>query len=119
MAQFSSKEISFIGVMAALGNVLSFLTIQLVPILPNITIGTVNISIALDFSHLTTLIVAYYSGPVVGGLTGILGGLVSAYKFGFSGGNYITGILLPIGKGIAGVGAGILYKRMSVDQNII
>jgi riboflavin transporter FmnP len=119
MSRFSSKEIMFIAIMAALGNVLSFLSIQLVPLLPSIQFGMINISIALDFSHLTTLVAAYFGGPLIGGLTGILGGLVSAHIFGFSSGNYITGVLLPLGKGVAGIGAGVLYKRLRVEKDYI
>jgi hypothetical protein len=108
----------FISIMSALGNILSFLTIKLVPVLPSIPLGSINISIALDLSHLTTLIAAYLGGPIPGGLTGILGGIVAAYEFGFSNGNYITGILLPVGKGIAGIAAGLLYNWFEVDENV-
>jgi hypothetical protein len=118
MKLLSSKEIAFIAIMAALGNVLSFLSIQLSSVLPPIQLGTVTISTAIDFSHLTTFITALFIGPIAGGLTGLLGGIVSAYIFGFSSGNYVTGFLLPVGKGVTGLMAGVLYKKIKTETSI-
>jgi hypothetical protein len=97
--------------MAALGNVLSFITTQLAPIAPNIPLGPVSVSLALDISHLTTFIAALFGGPIVGGITGAVGGMVAAFEFGFSKGNLITGFGLPIGKALTGVTAGFIFKR--------
>jgi riboflavin transporter FmnP len=96
----TSKGISFIAVMAALGNVLSFISIQLSPIIPQIPIGPINFSLALDFSHLATFIAALIGGPVVGGLVGLVG-------------NILSGICLPIGKAMTGIAAGFLFKWLS------
>ncbi|MFA9437556.1 MAG: hypothetical protein ACEROO_10640, partial [Candidatus Bathyarchaeota archaeon] len=82
----------FIAIMASLGNVLSFITMQLTPIAPNIPLGPVTVSIALDISHLTTFIAAIYGGPTIGAITGAVGGLVAAFQFGFSQGNIVTGV---------------------------
>jgi riboflavin transporter FmnP len=109
----TSKGISFIAVMAALGNVLSFISIQLSPIIPQIPLGPINFSLALDFSHLATFIAALIGGPVVGGLVGLVGGSVAAFQFGFSQGNILSGICLPIGKAMTGIAAGFLFKWLS------
>ncbi len=104
----SSKNVVFIAVMSALGNVLSALSITVSPLIPSIPLGPISVSMALDLSHLTTFVAAVFGGPVVGGLTGMIGGLVAAYRFGFSTGNFITGFGLPIGKAMTGIGAGYI-----------
>jgi len=100
----------FIAIMASLGNVLSFITMQLTPFAPNIPLGPVTVSIALDISHLTTFIAAIYGGPGIGAITGAVGGLVAAFQFGFSQGNIVTGIGLPIGKALTGLTAGYVFN---------
>lgn len=113
---YSSKGLSFIALMAALGNVLSLISIQLSPIIPSIPLGPINFSLALDLSHLATFIAALLGGPLVGGLTGLVGGFVAAFQFGLSQGNIITGIGLPLGKAMTGIAAGVLIKRVSVNE---
>jgi len=100
----------FVATMAALGNVLSFLSMQLAPIAPNIPLGPVSVSLALDLSHLATFIASLFGGPLVGGLTGLVGGLVAAFEFGFSKGNLVTGFGLPLGKAMTGVAAGYVFR---------
>jgi LytS/YehU family sensor histidine kinase len=107
-----SKTLAFAATMAALGNALSFLSIQLTPLVPSIPLGPVTVSLALDLSHLSTFIAALFGGPVVGGLTGLLSGLVAAFEFGFSQGNVVTGIGLPLGKAMTGVAAGYVFRRL-------
>ena len=117
----NSKNLMFIAIMASLGNVLSFITMQLTPIAPNIPLGPVSVSIALDISHLTTFIAAMYGGPVVGAITGAVGGLVAAFQFGFSQGNIVTGIGLPVGKALTGLAAGYVFNwfKESRYSNVI
>ena len=115
--ELKSKQLSFIAIMAALGNVLSFITINMAPFMPNFP-GT-NISMALDLSHLSTFIASLYGGPLVGGLTGLVGGAVAAFEFGFSKGNMVAGIGLPIGKALTGIAAGIIFKKLDVTVNKI
>jgi hypothetical protein len=105
--------------MAALGNVLSFISIRLAPIVPNISMGFTSFSLALDLSHLATFTAAFFGGPFIGGLTGMIGGLVAAFEFGFSKGNLLTGFGLPIGKALTGLTAGFLTLRMGVDKDRI
>ena len=118
MTKLETKNITFIAIMAALGNVLSFLTTQLVPLAPNIPIGPISVSLALDISHLSTFIAALFGGPLVGGITGAIGGLVAAFEFGFSKGNMVTGIGLPLGKAMTGFAAGILFNRYKLQSLI-
>lgn len=113
----SSKNLTFIAMMAALGNVLSALSIQLSPIIPSIPVGPLNFSLALDLSHITTFIAALFGGPLVGGVTGLIGGAVAAFEFGFSKGNLVTGFGLPIGKALTGLAAGLLMSRLNPNKN--
>ena len=108
--RINSKSLMFIAIMASLGNVLSFITMQLTPFTPNIPLGPVSVSIALDISHLTTFIAAMYGGPTIGAITGAVGGLVAAFQFGFSQGNIVTGIGLPVGKALTGLTAGYVFN---------
>jgi hypothetical protein len=107
----------FVAVMAALGNVFSFISIHLAPLIPSIPLGPVTVSLALDLSHLTTFIAALFGGPVLGGATGLIGGLVAAFEFGFSKGNLVTGFGLPLGKALTGITAGLVMTRMRVGNN--
>jgi len=104
-----SKGLVFAAMMAALGNVLSFLSMQLTQA-PNVSLGPVSVSLALDLSHLATFIASLFGGPLVGGLTGLVGGLVAAFEFGFSKGNFVTGFGLPLGKAMTGVAAGYVFR---------
>ena len=96
----SSRKLVFIAVMGAVGNVLSGLSIFSAPLIPSIPLGAISVSLALDLSHLSTFVSALIGGPVVGAATGLIGGAVAAYQFGFSQGNLITGFGLPIGKAL-------------------
>lgn len=107
-----SKKLMFVATMAALSNVLSFVSIQLAPIIPSIPLGPVTVSLALDFSHLATFIAALFGGPLLGGLTGLIGGMTAAFEFGFSKGNLVTGLGLPLGKAMTGLAAGLVMPTL-------
>lgn len=115
--KITSKKITFIAMMAALGNVLSFLSIRLAPIIPSVPLGPTTVSLALDLSHLATFMASILGGPLLGGLTGFIGGLIAAFEFGFSKGNIITGIGLPIGKSMTGIAAGLLASKLNPHSN--
>jgi hypothetical protein len=117
VAENRSKTVAFIAVMAALGNALSFLSIQLSPIAPSIPLGPVTVSLAIDLSHMATFVAAIFGGPVVGLTTGAVSGMVAAFQFGFSQGNFITGFGLPVGKALTGLAAGLLASRLQIDKN--
>ena len=109
----NTKKITFIAMMAAMGNVLSLISIRMAPLVPSIPLGPgLTFSLALDLSHIATFIAALFGGPVVGGLTGMIGGMIAAFEFGFSQGNFLTGFGLPIGKALTGIAAGVLMKRL-------
>lgn len=110
----SAKSAVFVGIMGALSNLLSGLSILLVPFLPAVPLGPYSISVALDLSHLTTFIAALYGGPGIAGLTGLIGGMVGANEFGFSKGNYVTGFGLPIGKALTGITAGFVMRTLGL-----
>jgi hypothetical protein len=44
----------------------------------------------------------------------MVGGLVAAYKFGFSQGNFITGFGLPLGKALTGITAGLIVRILGL-----
>jgi thiamine transporter ThiT len=117
--RMGSKTLVFVAMMAALGNVLSFLSIQLAPIAPNIPLGPYSVSLAVDLSHLATFIAALFGGPLVGGATGLVGGIVAAFEFGFSKGNLVTGFGLPLGKALTGVTAGFVFKRLFRNGSVV
>ena len=110
----SAKSAVFVGIMGALSNLLSGLSILLVPFLPAIPLGPYSISVALDLSHLTTFIAALYGGPSIAGLTGLIGGMVASYEFGFSQGNLVTGFALPVGKALTGITAGFVMRALGI-----
>jgi len=112
---WSAKNVAFIAIMGALGNVLSWLSMSLAPFAPNIPLFGLNISISFDLSHLTTFIAALYGGPLVGGLTGLVGGAVAANAFGFSKGNLVIGFALPIGKALTGITAGLIMRALGLQ----
>lgn len=112
----SAKNVVFIAIMGALGNVLSGLSILLAPFIPSISLGPYSISVALDLSHLTTFIAALYGGPTVGGLTGLVGGLIAANEFGFSKGNLVTGFAMPVGKALTGITAGLVMQALRLQS---
>ena len=109
----NTKKITFIAMMAAMGNVLSLISLRMAPLVPSIPLGPgLTFSLALDLSHIATFIAALFGGPIVGGLTGMIGGMIAAFEFGFSQGNFLTGFGLPIGKALTGIAAGVLMKRL-------
>jgi LytS/YehU family sensor histidine kinase len=117
-SHIGSKGLVFAAMMAALGNVLSFLSMQLAPIAPNVPLGPVSVSLALDLSHLATFTASLFGGPLVGGLTGLVGGMVAAFEFGFSKGNLVTGFGLPLGKAMTGVAAGYVFKWLYKQESV-
>jgi hypothetical protein len=100
----AGRQVAFVASMGALGNVLALLTV---------TIPTPVSQIAPDLSHVATLIVALYSGPVLGGITGALVSIVPFYRFGVAGwyGPMVGLLIIPL-KSLTGITAGLLGKRL-------
>ena len=103
-----SRALAFSAMMGALGNVLFFISQAL------FKWGQV----ALDLSHIGTLIAAVYGGPQLGMLVGILVGIGTGVYFGFLGGALgFLGLLgLPIGKAMTGIAVGALARWLRVGR---
>lgn len=110
----NSRRVVFIAIMAALGNVM-FIVSQ--------TIFATN-QIALDLSHIGTLIAAVYGGPWVGFLTGLIVGVGPGLYFGYMGGSLgLLGVVgLPIGKALMGSSVGyissLFRRRIGKHQSL-
>jgi len=94
--------------MGALGNVLAAITIA----------PTMVSQVALDFSSLPVFIAAVFGGPILGGLTGFLAGILPSAFFGFIGGQLgILGFGTSVGKAISGFSVGVLTRIVKSSQN--
>jgi len=102
------KILIFTVMMGALGNVL-FMLSQTV-----LSWG----QIALDISHIGTLIAAIYGGPLTGLIAGILVGLGPGLYFGYIGGSLgLLGLVgLPAGKALTGIFVGLLTRWLKIDK---
>jgi len=104
----SVKDLTFALSMGALGNVLAAITIA----------PTMVSQVALDFSSLPVFIAAVFGGPVVGGLTGFLAGILPSAFFGFIGGQLgILGFGTSVGKAISGFSVGVLTRIVKSSQS--
>jgi len=94
----------FAGMLGALGNALAVVSMEL---------GNFHPQIALDLSHLATIVSAYSLGPAWGALTGAL---VAAFPFvRFSLMGYlpvVVGLLIFPGKAMTGLLVGALGRRL-------
>ncbi len=103
----NSKLITFIVMMAALGNVLSFIPIGLT------RVGQVG----FDLSHIATFIAAIFGGPLVGCLVGFAGGFVAGIHFGPLGWLSWLGLIgLPLGKALTGLAVGAFFKLFKIND---
>ncbi|HIE18266.1 TPA: hypothetical protein EYP75_00925 [Candidatus Bathyarchaeota archaeon] len=104
-----SKQIAFVALMGALGNILFIISSYLGPIVPGV---------ALDLSHIPTFIAAIYGGPLIGFLSGLLVGVFPGIRFGPLSpyGSWVALIALPVGKSLTGLTAGVLCKSFKIDQ---
>jgi uncharacterized membrane protein len=113
MESMDAKRAAFVGMLSALGIVLSAISLNIAPILT--TVG--NGGAALDLSHVATFIGAIFGGPVVGALVGLVGGLYAGYYFGFVFGQGLIAVVgVPLGKAITGFTAGVLYKKLKIGN---
>ncbi|NIO37689.1 hypothetical protein GTO27_08295 [Candidatus Bathyarchaeota archaeon] len=102
-----SRKITFTALMATLGNVM-FVASQTV---------LKTTQIALDLSHIGTLIAAVYGGPWMGFIAGLLVGIGPGLYFGYLGGSLgLLGLVgLPIGKALTGLTVGYLARALQVN----
>jgi riboflavin transporter FmnP len=104
----NTKQIAFVLMMGALGNVL-FMISSLA--------GNISSEIALDFSLIAALIAGFYGGPTVGFASGILAGLLPGIRFGPMGGGAWLGLIgLPLGKALTGLAAGLISKSLKLGE---
>jgi riboflavin transporter FmnP len=103
----TAKQVAFITMMVALGNLLSMISTYLGPIAPGVN---------LDLSHIATFIAAIWGGPVYGLAVGFFGGVWAGIYFGFIGGTFtwLSLIGLPIGKSLTGLTTGIFFKVFKI-----
>jgi LytS/YehU family sensor histidine kinase len=109
-----TKQIAFVTVMSALGLLLSAISLNIAPILS--TVGQAGA--ALDLSHIATFIAAIFGGPLVGAIVGFLGGIYAGYYFGYAVGSLglLSLIGVPFGKALTGLMAGLLYKKLRINE---
>lgn len=92
------KQITFVGIMSAMGTALAI--VSFVPLGPNINV---------DFSHIGTFIVAIALGPFYGM---IAGGLIAIYPM-----TVFGNPLFPPGKALTGLVVGLLANRLRLAMN--
>ncbi len=105
----NSKNIAFVALMGALGNILFGLSNYLGPIIPGVSI---------DLSHIPTFITAIYGGPIIGLFTGLIVGIFPGIQYGPLSpfGSWVALIGLPIGKSLTGLTSGLLYRILGMDR---
>jgi len=109
-----SKRLAFVGMLSALGIVLSAISLNIAPVLSSVGQG----GAALDLSHIATFVAAIFGGPIVGATVGIFGGLYSGYYFGFVFGQGLFAVIgVPLGKAMTGFTAGLLYKKLKIGNS--
>lgn len=101
------RRVAFIGIMGALSNVL---------FLASITVLNWG-QVALDLSHMGTLIAGFLAGPLEGFAVGIIAGLGSGLYFGLMSG--LIWLFLPgliIGKALTGFTVGLLGGKFRLME---
>ncbi|GAB4316862.1 MAG: hypothetical protein Kow0069_19370 [Promethearchaeota archaeon] len=101
-SHFNSRTTAFVGLMGALGLVLSYLSNYL-----QISVGPGQ-TVSLDLSHVGTFVVAVAAGPLLGMVTGAIVGLLPAF-------NYANPALVP-GKMLTGFAVGYLFNRLNAGD---
>jgi uncharacterized membrane protein len=102
----NARQVVFVAMMAALGNVMFVISQTIFK----------TTQIALDLSHIGTLIAAVYGGPLTGLLTGFIVGIGPGLYFGYLGGSLgLLGVIgLPVGKALTGLTVGYLAKFLKM-----
>jgi len=104
----NTKSLTFAIMMGALGTALFAISFSIAPIAQ---------SLAFDLSLIGVLVAAYYGGPKIGFLTGLIAGILPGILFGPLGTGGIFGLIgLPFGKALTGMTAGLLSTAIKFDQ---
>ena len=98
-----SRYVATASLLGALGNILAILSMML---------GNLHPQVAVDLSHMATVLAAYMLGPLWASLVGALISIVPFIRFGLMGGlGPIAGSLIFPGKALTGLFTGLLAKR--------
>jgi LytS/YehU family sensor histidine kinase len=104
----NAKNITFIIMMGALGNVLFLISFYT---------GQIAQGVALDLSLIGVFIAGFYGGPVAGLTTGLIAGILPGVMFGPLGTNGVLGLIgLPLGKALTGLTTGLLMKGLNLQR---
>lgn len=107
MTKMDTKQVAFIAMMGALGNVLFLVSFYAGPVAPGV---------AFDFSLVATFIAAFYGGPLIGFVTGLFVGIFPGIYFGPLGsGSWLGLVGLPIGKSLTGLTCGFLARKADLQ----
>lgn len=98
-----SSRVAFVALLGALGNVLAIISM---------VFGNIHPQIAIDLSHMATVVAAFSLGPAWATLVGFLISMVPFVRFGLLGslGPLIGSLIFP-GKAMTGFFAGTLARR--------
>ncbi len=106
-----TNRISFIIIMIALGNMLSIVSTL---------ISLLHPQLAIDLSHIATVLTALLLGPTAGFVVGFFSALVPYYRFG------VTGLMGPVlglailpGKGLTGLTIGLIKRRLKITPQMV
>jgi riboflavin transporter FmnP len=100
-----TRRVAFIGMMGALSNIL---------FLASVTVLNWG-QVALDLSHMGTLIAGFFGGPLAGSAVGIIAGLGSGLYFGSTSGLMV--LFLPgfvFGKMLTGLSVGLISRGLRI-----
>ncbi len=105
----NTKSLTFALMMGALGTALFLISYYTAPIAA---------SLAFDLSLIGVLVAAYYGGPKIGFLTGLIAGILPGIMFGPLGSGGALGLIaLPLGKAMTGLTAGYLSSTIKFGQS--
>lgn len=107
VASNSARKVAFIGMMGALSNILFLVSITV------LNWGQV----ALDLSHMGTLIAGFFGGPLAGSAVGVIAGLGGGLYFGSTSG--LVWLFLPgfiVGKMLTGLTVGLLSRSLRIME---
>jgi len=92
--------------MSALGNALALVTI----------VPTMVQQVALDLSLVPVYVAGFFGGPIVGGVTGLLSGVVPSVIFGPFGSLGPLGLSVAVGKCLVGLTTGLLSTALKARE---
>ncbi|MDW8035355.1 MAG: hypothetical protein RMI85_02740 [Candidatus Korarchaeum sp.] len=103
LSTLCSSRVAFAALLGALGNVLAIISM---------IFGNIHPQIAVDLSHIATVIAAFSLGPIWATLVGSLISIVPFIRFGLLGslGPLIGSLIFP-GKAMTGFFTGMLVRR--------